>query len=401
MIYCANFDEAAKKLVVATDFVIAWYDMAAGLWDNQALPGEWRGSTKHLGVYVAVGKNKIAAGPLGSMAVVATVAGDWKDVETSGGKAVAVADGRTAASDDGVTGWTAQDGLPGYGDAIAYNSTEGLFWSVGRAGALSSADGLAWVIDEAMPPGTWRDIQRGHECMFAFSGRTAYRTDMGDWVLGDPMPGGGWEAGANGSGYNLAVGNGIAAISAERAHSYVVKDIPNFVYTCAVYGAGRFWALGSAVVAAVVTDIAAALGAIEGANEDNRIATIHDLTVQAEYTATAASDALDAAKMEIDANIHNTARAFALDAQADAEATAAAALAAARGELETAIAEVQTAAAGEITGAVSGINTAVVALNTALAALNTALESLGARVTAIETAIADGDVIFDGGGAEG
>jgi hypothetical protein len=277
MIYGAHFSEPTKTLAVVGDGAAAWYDAAAGTWTVQALAGEWRGITKHLGVYVAAGKDKIAAGTAENMAAVATVTGNWKDVETSGGTVVAVADGRTAASSDGLTGWAARDGLPGYGDAIAYNDAEGKFYSAGRAGCLVSEDGESWTIDESMPAGTWRDIQRGHECMFALSGRNAYKPDGGGWILGDAMPAGGWEAGANGSGYNLAVGNGIAALSGERAHSYTMKEIPNYVYTCAAFGAGRFWALGSAIVTALVTDIAGALEAAEGANADNPFVTAGQL----------------------------------------------------------------------------------------------------------------------------
>ena len=274
MIYGAHFDDGTKILTVAGDGVIAWLDVSAGTWTTQALAGEWRGVTKHLDVYVAVGKNKIAAGDAENLAVVAALTGDWKDIETSGGTAVAVAEGRTASSSDGLTGWTARDELPGYGDAVAYNDAEGLFFSVGRLGCLVSADGVNWTADASMPAGhTWRDIQRGHECMFALSGRSAHRPDGGEWLLGEPMPFGGWEAGANGSGYNLAAGNGIAALAGERSHSYTAKEIPNYVYTCAVYGAGRFWALGSAIVSAVVTDIAGALGAAEGASENNPFVT--------------------------------------------------------------------------------------------------------------------------------
>jgi hypothetical protein len=285
MIYGAHFDDAANILAVVGDGVIAWYDAVAKDWTTQALDGEWRGIAKHLGVYVAVGKDKIAAGVFGgsgSLAVVATVAGDWKDAESSGGIVVAVADGRSAASPDGLSGWAARDELPGYGDAVAYNGAEGRFYSVGRAGCLESEDGENWTADASMPPGTWRDVARGQDCMFALSGRSAHRPDGGpDWILGEAMPIGGWEAGANGSGYNLAVGNGIAALSGERAHSYAMKEIPNYVYTCAVYGAGRFWALGSVIVTAVVTDIAGALGAVEGANEDNPIATAADVAAAA------------------------------------------------------------------------------------------------------------------------
>jgi hypothetical protein len=273
MIYAAHYDTVDNVLAVAGDGIAAWFDMQTGEWFIQELSGEWRGLTKHLDVYVAVGKDKIAAGIAGDMVIVANVAGDWKDAETSGGAVVAVADGRTASSADGLTGWTARDELPGYGDSVAYNNAEGLFFAVGRLGCLKSEDGDVWTIDETMPAGTWRDIIRGHECMFALSGRSAHRPDGGDWELDDPMPAGGWEAGANGSGYNLAIGNGIAALSGERAHNYTVKAIPNYVSTCVVYGAGRFWALGSAIVAAVVTDIAGALGAAEGASESNPFVT--------------------------------------------------------------------------------------------------------------------------------
>jgi hypothetical protein len=330
MIYGAHFDALSNLLAVAGDGVLAWRDANAGTWEVQALAGEWRGITKHSGVWVAVGENAIAAGAAGSLAIAATVAGGWKDAASSGGAVVAVADGRTALSSDGLTGWTARDEAPGYGNAVAYNDAEGKFFSVGKAGCLVSSDGETWANDAAMPAGTWRDIARGQECMFALSGRSAHRPDGENWILDDAMPIGGWEAGANGGGFNLAVGSGIAALSGERAHSYTMKDIPNYVYTSAVHGAGRFWALGSAIVSAAVTDIAGALEAIEGANEDNRIATAQDVSSAAEAAA------------------------------ADLES--------ARNELENAI-----------------------------QAASETLEALAGRVTALEEAVADGEIILDGG----
>jgi hypothetical protein len=195
-------------------------------------------------------------------------------VSTGNSKAVAVGDGRVAVTSDGAS-WTSQHVPLGFGDDIAFNDAEGLFYSVGRLGCKTSAVGAAWV-DSGLQPGTWRGVARGYESMVAVSGKAAFKKDGEDWVISD-MPVGGWEDIAHGGGYLVAAGNSIAASSPERALSFNFEESPDFVYTSVIYGYGKFWLLGSAVVTAPIVNVGEAIEKANNPNADNPFATKADI----------------------------------------------------------------------------------------------------------------------------
>jgi hypothetical protein len=281
IVYGGYFDEAQKLLVVVGDGRMASLDALTRTWTEHAVPaGPWRSVTKMGNSYVAVGANKAMAGTLDAMAEVPMPQGNWRSVSAGDSRVVAVAEGRLASSDDGLSGWSAKDVAPGYGDAVAFSAREGKFYAVGAAGCKSAPGnapwGNAWNV-EPIPAGTWRDIVCAGDYMIALSGIEAHKKWDDETWIPRPMPVGGWEGAAAGAGFILGVGNGIAALAKIPALQYTPAEIPNNVYTCAVYGASAFWALGSAILTALVVDVGAALASSPAPNSDNWFVTHNDI----------------------------------------------------------------------------------------------------------------------------
>jgi uncharacterized coiled-coil protein SlyX len=133
--------------------------------------------------------------------------------------------------------------------------------------------------------------------MTAVSGKAAFKEDGGDWATGD-MPVGGFEDIAHGGGFLVATGNNIAAVSPERALAFKTANAPDYIYTSVVYGAGRFWLLGSAVVAAYVVNVSEALENANGANGSNPFATMTDLAASADETREIVGESIESFKTE-------------------------------------------------------------------------------------------------------
>jgi hypothetical protein len=304
IIYGAYFDEAEKKLVVVGDDAMASLDAVTRTWTPHAVPaGPWRAVTKFSGNYVAVGKNAAMAGTLDAMASVPMPSGDWRSLAGGDSRVVAVADGRVAGSPDGLSGWGAKNVSKGYGDSVAYSAREGRFFSVGAAGCKSALDSASWGDawdDEPIPAGTWRSVLCFEDWTIAVSGVEAHKKwDEDEWAS-RPMPVGGWEDAAAGRGFVLTAGNGIAATAQTPALQYASKDIPNNIYTCAVYGASAFWVLGSVVLTALTVDTAGALAAADGLNADNPPASRNELLAAKEEAEAALEDFKNEANAALD-----------------------------------------------------------------------------------------------------
>ncbi|GHV34426.1 hypothetical protein FACS1894187_04950 [Synergistales bacterium] len=274
IVYDALFDDAEQAVIAVGDNVVTRIDPTDMSTEVFSAFGNWRGVTKLGSDFVAVGKDSAAYGDFHNMQLGAIPSGHWKSVAAGNAKAVAVGDGRAAVSTDGQS-WTAQDMPVGFGDDIVFNDYDNRFYAVGRLGAKSSADGIAWT-DETLAAGTWRAVARGNERLVAVSGKVAVKEDGGDWVVSD-MPFGGWEDVCAGDGFMVAAGNNIAAVSPDRSADFGSAAVPDFIYTTVVFGAGKFWLLGSAVVTADVVDTAAALNGANNPSSGNPYATIADL----------------------------------------------------------------------------------------------------------------------------
>jgi hypothetical protein len=282
IIFGAYFDETAQKLIVVGDDAMASLDPVTRTWTTHSVPaGHWRDITKFGGNYIVVGKDVAMAGPLDTMALVPIPAGNWRSVAAGDSRVVAVAEGRVASSSNGLSGWGGKDTATGYGDSVTYSSKEGKFFAAGAAGCKSTPDNAPWGdawATENIPAGTWRAINAVGDYVIAVSGTQAHKKwDETTWVSRN-MPVGGWEDVAVGAGFVLTVGNGIAASAQIPALQYTVKNIPNNIYTCTVYGASSFWVLGSVVLTALTVDTAGALEAANGLNASNPPATMNELT---------------------------------------------------------------------------------------------------------------------------
>jgi hypothetical protein len=276
VIYGGHYDEDTHTLCIVGDNKVAWYEEDNGTLITQVIGGAWRGVVKHGNVWVVVGVNCVASGSVNHLTLGNIPAGAYNAIASSGGRVVAVGDGAAARSDSGTGGWQGVKTAKGYGDGIAYNEADGLFYAVGYSGAQTSPDGQVWTPDSGMPAGTWRGIVRSDGCMVAAAGRLAHKIDGEDWDADDTQIGG-WDDVASGSGYHVAVTNGRCVVSRARAFEYAPKEIPDYVYTSVVYGGGRFWALGSAIVAARVTSVADGLLNANSPNESNPFATMADV----------------------------------------------------------------------------------------------------------------------------
>lgn len=270
VIYDGYFDADTNILCVVADNRIGWYDDKAVKWETQEIRGAWRGVCKHGDKWVAVGTNAVASGGVNSMALGSIRAGKYNDIASSGGRLYAVGDGILSHSDDAMN-WQGVETAKGYGDGVCYHEREGKWYFVGADGARTTVDGLSFDDVEGFPSGTHRDIKRGEKGLYSCSGKIHVRQDTtdgdaGEWKTYD-VGSGGWNSIDEGEGYIVAVGNGKAVYSKADIIQFKELSIPDYLYTCVVFGYSRFWLLGSTIAVGLVLDIA---GAIQGADRPNR-----------------------------------------------------------------------------------------------------------------------------------
>lgn len=274
MIYGCAWNDKDKTLCVAGDDKVGWYDDTTSTWKVQELTGEWRCVCVHGDICVVGGTNRAAAGTPGELQYVSVRAGEYNSIASSGGRVIMVGDGKVAWSETGTAAWLGIDTNRGYGDGIIYDERRAVFVAVGPSGARTTETGQIWKReDDFIARGTWRDIARGDGVTAACSGAIAYRTDAsGEWEKRDTESGG-WEGVAVGGGFIVAVKNGSSIVADSDDPVFNEKAVPDYIYTCAVYGGSRFWIAGSAVATAKIVDTAAALASADDPNEDNPFLT--------------------------------------------------------------------------------------------------------------------------------
>lgn len=281
VIYGGTFDEPSGKLAVCGDGFVATYSPATNKWEVQILEGAWRAICRHNNAWIVVGTNCVASGEIGTLALGAIRAGRYNAIATSGGRVIAVGDGVSSWSDLGVASWQGIETSKGYGDGITYHETEGKFYAVGPSGCRTTSDGQIWAVDDTFSQdGTWRDIKRGEECLYAASGKIVVRDDRDkNWRVQESHTGG-WNSIANGEGFSIAVANGRTVTSTGRYEPFEEADVPDYIYTAVVFGASRFWLLGSAIVSTLVENIAEALNAANAPNRDNPFVTLAEVNAR-------------------------------------------------------------------------------------------------------------------------
>lgn len=280
LIYDGVFDEVSKTLGVCGDNFIAWYSDKDDEWTVQEVQGAWRAICAHGRIWVAVGSNCAAAGAVGEVAIVPIRDGKYTAITSSGGRVMAVGDGKVAWSDSGTGDWRGIDTTKGYGEGICYHEIEGKFYAVGSAGLRSTKTGQVWDAENFVPGGSWRDIARGEHGLYACSGRIAYKIDEGDALTNnyywqeERTAVGGLNGIAEGEGYVVAVANGHAFTTDISDMSFVDVEVPDYVYTSIVFGASRFWLLGSAICVSLVKNVKNALAGADAPNGSNPFTTL-------------------------------------------------------------------------------------------------------------------------------